>query len=70
MTFVRPVNIPVKCMSCGLDFEIPRSCLPVPPDYPGKDLLDNILCGNCRPKSKKWVKKYGTRWADYLESLR
>jgi hypothetical protein len=70
MTFIRPVTIPVICKSCCLTFEIPRPCLPVPVDYPGKDLLDNILCGQCRLKNKKWAKMYGKRWKDYLDSLR
>jgi hypothetical protein len=70
MTFIRPVIIPVKCKSCGIEFEIPRPCLPVPSDYPGKGLLDNILCGQCRPKSEVWKRKYGKRWEDYLGSLR
>ncbi len=71
MTF----HYPVKCKSCGIEFNIPFQPYPIP-DYPRKDLIENFVCGRCGVKRKEWTEyrkewtEYRKEWLAYLDSFR
>jgi hypothetical protein len=64
MTFHQPV----KCKSCGIEFEIPFEPLPIP-GYPRRDLLDRFVCGQCGVLTKEGI-EFRKEWEDYLDKFR